>query len=246
MPSNTNKKFQKAFEGFEDYYVIIGGTAASIILEDNSLESRTTKDYDIVILDDKKNKAFYQAIIGFLNEGDYSPSIMDRDGKLYRFVTKKADYPKMIELFCVIPNWFKAQSRTAPVHFDEDMSLSALLLDKDYYSLLEQGKTLINGYSILDNEHLIVFKAKAWLDLTQKKEAEQNIDSKNIKKHLNDITRLTASLRDNNHLVLPPSIKEDMKLFINKLGKNISSIPQNNQIFLDRDTIFQALKELLV
>ena len=103
-----------------------------------------------------------QFILGY----PFIPSKMDEKGKLYRFKTDNPNYPAIIELFCVAPNWFKRELRTALVHFDEDMSLSVLLLDKDYYGLLGNRKIIINGYSVLGNKYLIVFKAKAWLDLS--------------------------------------------------------------------------------
>ena len=43
-------------------------------------------------------------------------------------------------------------------------------------------------------------KAKAWLDLTERKNAGENVDSKNIRKHKNDVFRLTALLRSSTPL----------------------------------------------
>ena len=58
MPINSNEKFLAAFKEFKEHYVLIGGTATSLILAQYDLKSRTTKDYDLVIIDDKKDKAF--------------------------------------------------------------------------------------------------------------------------------------------------------------------------------------------
>ncbi|MDU5333059.1 nucleotidyl transferase AbiEii/AbiGii toxin family protein [Enterococcus sp.] len=246
MPINSNEKFLAAFKEFKEHYVLIGGTATSLILAQYDLKSRTTKDYDLVIIDDKKDKAFYKALVRFFQEGSYAPTVMDKERKLYRFTTTDSDYPAVIELFCVIPDWFRSELRTAPVHFDEEMSLSALLLDKDYYHLLEQGKSVIDGYSVLDNKHLIIFKAKAWLDLSEKKEAgTTRVDSRNIKKHLNDIARLTGSLTDTNKIPLNDKVQEDMRAFLDRLEKNRDAIPQNDDIVLEPLVIFQALKDLL-
>ena len=38
--------------------------------------------------------------------------------------------------------------------------------------------------------HIILFKIKAWLDLSERRENGEHIDSKNIKKHKNDIMRI--------------------------------------------------------
>ena len=37
--------------------------------------------------------------------------------------------------------------------------------------------------------YLIPFKAKAWMDLTDRRAAGEHVDSKNIKKHKNDVFR---------------------------------------------------------
>ena len=39
-----------AFAGYEDSYVIIGGTACDIIMTDNDLDFRATKDIDMVLI----------------------------------------------------------------------------------------------------------------------------------------------------------------------------------------------------
>ena len=66
---------------------------------------------------------------------------------------------------------------------DEISSLSAILMDSDYYQFLQEGKVVLNDIPILDAGYLIPFKAKAWLDLTERKEQGEHVDSKNIRKH---------------------------------------------------------------
>jgi len=66
-----------------------------------------------------------------------------------------------------------------------------ILPDTDYYQLLLDGCTKTAGVPILTAERLIPFKAKAWLDLTEKNESGQHIDSRNITKHKNDVYRLS-------------------------------------------------------
>ncbi|MDN6663233.1 MAG: hypothetical protein L0L14_01760 [Tetragenococcus koreensis] len=244
MPINESQEFLNAFKGFENYYILIGGTATSIVLAEYELESRSTKDYDMVIMDSKKDQGFYKAVMRFLEEGDYTPNVLGGKGKLYRFTTHKNGYPKMLELFSNKPYWLKDEYRTAPVHFDEDMSLSALLLDKDYYNLLEIGREIRKGYSVLNNKYLIVFKAKAWLDLSRKKKSGERIDSKNIKKHLNDIARLTGSLQDL-EIEIPESIRKDMDGFLEELKNDLNIIPQNDDIVLDQNNIYEVLSSLL-
>ncbi len=81
-------------------------------------------------------------------------------------------------------------------------------------SFLCKGKTVIDGVPILDAMHLIPFKDKAWLDLRQRKETGAKVDSKNIRKHKNDVIRLSMLLRENDTLDLPQAIRNDMKDFL--------------------------------
>ncbi len=245
MPINESPKFATAFKGFEDKYILIGGTATSIVLDKYGLESRTTKDYDMVLIDEEKDKAFYTALTTFFEDGAYIPHVLDKDGNLFRFTTTKMGYPKMIELFSLTPLWLKGEGRITPIHFDDDMSLSALLLDNNYYSLLKEGREIQNGYSILGNKYLIVFKAKAWLDLSRRKAQGEQIDSRNIKKHLNDIARLTGSLEKIEHLNLPDSVQTDMIDFLDSLKFQQNIIPQNRDILLHPDEVYHTLELLL-
>ena len=98
---------------------------------------------------------------------------------------------------------------------DEDISsLSAILLDEDYYHLLSDGKIKIDDISILEAKYLILFKAKAWLDLTNRKRNGEHVDSKNIRKHKNDVFRLSMLLTPNEKVNMNIKIKQDMKNFL--------------------------------
>ena len=44
---NGFRKFKERFQGFENQYVIIGGTACDLIMENEELPFRATKDIDI-------------------------------------------------------------------------------------------------------------------------------------------------------------------------------------------------------
>lgn len=56
-----------------------------------------------------------------------------------------------------------------PMHIgDEISSLSAILLNDVYYRMLRDGKTEISGMIVLAPAYIVLFKAKAWLDLSEK------------------------------------------------------------------------------
>lgn len=243
MVANYNEKFREAFSSFKDYYVIIGGTATSFVLDDRGFNARTTKDYDMVVI--RTEEDFYHTITRFLEEGSYIPEVIEGNS-LYRFTTQDNDYPKMLELFSQKPFELNYKGRVTPLPFSDNLSLSALLLDEAYHELLVKGKTLINGYSILEDKFLIVFKAKAWLDLKiRKDQGDDSINSSDVKKHLNDIARLTGSLMNVSKIDLPVTIKEDMNRFLKLLKENIELIPQNKDIILTKLEIFEILNDLL-
>lgn len=58
---------------------------------------------------------------------------------------------------------------------------------------------------------------KAWLDLSQRKEKGELIDSKDIKKHKNDILRLSASFEKDTYLTVLGQVKADAELFVEKV-----------------------------
>ncbi|MEA3424145.1 MAG: hypothetical protein U9Q80_10180 [Bacillota bacterium] len=71
------------------------------------------------------------------------------------------------------------------------VSLSAILLNKEYYQFIMNLRFEIDGMIVADERCLIPLKARAWLDLKQRKQA---VRTKDIKKHKNDIYRMTQLL----------------------------------------------------
>ncbi|MDA3875111.1 MAG: hypothetical protein PF795_14275 [Kiritimatiellae bacterium] len=64
-------------------------------------------------------------------------------------------------------------------------------------------------------EALTVLKAKAWLDLTRRKEeGDDKIKSDDIKKHRNDIFRLSLIFQPLDRLALPPELAKDLDTFL--------------------------------
>ena len=69
-------------------------------------------------------------------------------------------------------------------------SSHAFALNDAYYQALMDGREIMRGISVLKPEWIIPFKAKAWLDLREKKD----VDSSDIKKHRNDIIRIVSDM----------------------------------------------------
>ena len=62
-----------------------------------------------------------------------------------------------------------------------------------------------------------MFKAKAYLDLRQRKESGETVDSNVIKKHKKDILRIVTELMLENTANLPATVKLEIDTFIKLL-----------------------------
>lgn len=63
--------FQELFAAYVDQYVLIGGTAATLTMEEAGLEFRATKDLDIVLHVEALTPAFGEAFWKFVEDGGY-------------------------------------------------------------------------------------------------------------------------------------------------------------------------------
>ena len=126
----------------------------------------------------------------------------------------------MLELFCRSPDGILLAdgSRLTPIPFDEVVSsLSAILLDDAYYNFMLAGRREGGGLTWIGEDRLIPLKAHAWLDLSARKERGEPVDSKNIRKHGNDVIRLSQLLSPDLRISVPPGVAADLKLFLQRL-----------------------------
>jgi len=218
------KSFKEWFHGYEANYAIIGGTACDLLMGEAGIEFRATKDIDMVLIVEALNNDFSSHFWEYIKMAGYEHRFKST-GKpeFYRFTSpKSSEYPIMIELFSRRTDGITLSQNAVltPLPVDDDISsLSAILLDSAYYDFLLNGVTIIDSIPILDAMHLIPFKAKAWLDLNQRKSNGEQVDSKNIRKHKNDIIRLSALLSPSSRLNLPEIIKNDMKNFLFRIDE---------------------------
>lgn len=212
------EKFKEYFKEYTGQYTFIGGTACDILLGKIGEDFRATKDLDIVLLLENLNDKFVNTFISFVEAGGYT-HIDKGTGKnqFFRF-SKPTDlmFPYMIELFSQKPDYLNTiATHLGPIHIsDEVVSLSAILLEDEYYELLKNGMTVVDEISVLNLEHIILFKMKAWLDLSHRKISGEKIDSKDIKKHKNDIFRLISNIDKDIRLPISGQIRSDAELFL--------------------------------
>lgn len=219
--------FRRHFFAYKDQYILIGGTACTLLMQDSGLNFRATKDLDIVLYVEALNSNFVRAFWEFIEEGGYQNRQRSKEKAIfYRFDSpSRDDYPAMLELFSRMPDGVKlsGKSHLTPIPMDEAVtSLSAILLDEDYYHFIHSGKREIDDLSILDVTHLIPLKARAHIDLVNRKNNDDDIDEKDIRKHRNDVIRLYQLLSPNNRTKLPLSIEKDMQFFLSNLKKDKS------------------------
>jgi len=215
--------FREHFAGFEENYTMIGGVACYLSMEEAAIDFRATKDLDIVLSAEALNAEFVQKFWDFIRAGNYENQEKSTgDKQFYRFSKPETDgYPVMLELFSRTPDNLLLERDTGltPIPTDEEISsLSAILLDADYYQCIQDGKDVIDGVAILKVEYIIPFKMKAWTDLTERKAQGERVDSKNIKKHRNDVLKISQLLSPVNTTEVSEAIKVDMRQFIEAMA----------------------------
>ena len=210
-------KFREYFKDDIDNYVIIGGLATALIVGDLGFIARATKDIDLVVIS-KNNEEFIKKFLIFIKEGGYKTKQRtknDSKRNLFRFLNSEdKDYPEMLELFAIHDedSQIVTDGNIIPIETPEFYDyLSAILLDKDYYDLLVEHTTNIDGLHIATTEVLIPLKMHAHINLIG---GEAHYDDK----HLKDVIRLTALL-DGENVELQGNPKEDYIKFLPLLEK---------------------------
>jgi hypothetical protein len=218
--------FGQHFSEYRDQYVLIGGVASWLTMDEAGQSFRATKDLDIVLVIEALNSDFVGAFWEFVRAGGYAiRQVGEIDGKrpvFYRFQNPENEaYPAQLELFSRAPDGIEhpTDATLTPIPTDESVSsLSAILLDQPYYQYLLEGRHSNEQLTFIGADRLIPLKAHAWLDLSARKEAGEQIDSKNVRKHRNDILVLSGQLTDD-PIKLPESIQNDMRAFVERLAK---------------------------
>ena len=215
--------FAKAFGGFSSNYVIIGGTASDMILSLEGGEFRVTRDIDIVLMVENLNAEFCVAFWAFVADGGYEVyETKDGAPKYYRFMRpKNTDYPAMLELLSRVPDGidYERPGVIVPLPVDEIVqSLSAILLNDEYYDLIRRSAQNIDGVPVVSKDALIQLKARAWIDLSNRKEAGEGVSSNDVGKHLKDVVRFYATMVEGDRCeITDEAIKVDMREFVRRI-----------------------------
>lgn len=218
--------FRDRFKAFANSYVLIGGAACYIHEEISAQLPRATKDLDVILVVEALSADFVREFWQFVQEAGYMRRQRGKDRhECYRFLQPRDKrYPKQIELFAraigvlTIPD--DAHLEPIPAG-DELSSLSAILLNENYYYYTIAHSRLVDGLHIANVEALICLKAKAYLDLCTRKNQGDDVDQDDIDKHKKDIFRLAPLLTEEARYELPLEIHEDVRLFFDAIENEL-------------------------
>lgn len=208
--------FRRRFAGHGADCVLIGGAAYHEWFARQSLPFRATRDLVVVV--EVLDASFVETFRRFVEDGDYQVrERFDGTPELHRFsAPTQPDFPFMLELFSRKPEGLvlRVGQMVVPLGVPgAATSLSAILLDDDYHRTLRDHATRLNGLSVATTSVLVPLKARAWLDLTERRERGEHVDQRDIEKHRNDVFRLAAIL-EGDPVALPVTVRADLQRFL--------------------------------
>lgn len=248
------EKFREAFENYSEHYVIIGGTACEIAMTGTEVHPRATHDIDMIVIVEKMNTDFAVHFWQFVHQGGYRPERRKQEEsetpkyELYRFVNGKTDYPKMIELLSRHPDILGEPKGLTiePIPTGEDTSsLSAIIMDDDFYHFTIEHSKLTNGLRHADPAALIALKSRAYLNLLQDKANGKHVNSNDIKKHRSDVLKNVVIMEDS-QIKAPEMIVACIKEFVASIMDEWDTLSEPLARTLDQNPSFiEALLEQL-
>ena len=253
------EKFKEAFEAFADNYVIIGGTACSIVMTGTAVRPRATHDIDMIVVVEKMTPDFAARFWQFVREAGYRPerrkSVEGQAPKyeLYRFLDGNPGYPEMIELLSRHPDILGEPQGflIEPLPVDADISsLSAIIMDDDFYHFTINHSSVTDGIRHADPAALIALKSRAYLNLLREKAEGRHVNSHDIKKHRSDVLKIVAIMEDEPvpaPNVIVTSVKEFVASIRNDwaiLGPSLSNALGQDETFVE--TLVDTLDNLFI
>lgn len=243
------ESFRKWFAEYTDQYTIIGGTACDLLMSEDGLDFRATRDIDMVLIVESLTPEFGRRFWEYVKAAGYEHRNKSTgEPQFYRFSKPSSrEYPYMIELFSGRVDAIELPEDVVltPLPLDDEISsLSAILMDADYYQFLREGKIVLNDIPVLDAAHLIPFKAKAWLDLTERNRNGEHVDSKNIRKHKNDVFRLSILLTSDIRVILSAAIRSDLEKFFSAMEAETIDLKAFGIRSQSQQEILQKLKTI--
>jgi hypothetical protein len=220
--------FKEYFKAYQDCYLIIGGTACDILMEEAALTPRATNDIDVILIIEAIEPEFVKQFWSFVKEGEYAIQQKETEKRnCYRFRNPgKKDFPKQVELFCRESDVIDLAegAHLTPIPTEEGLSsLSAILLDEDYYQYTIQNSEHRNDVHFASPQTLICLKAFAFISNTERAKNGHRVQSGDISKHKNDVFRMVLMLPPDIIFETPEKIKTDLQAFVDAIKKELPS-----------------------
>ena len=241
--------FIAQFRDFTDCYTVIGGAACDILMSEAGLEFRATKDVDMILVleDPGQFTGFAERFWEYIRQGGYTCGWKNSDSvHFYRFTKPtRPEYPVQIELFSRMPGYhLEVPNGIIPIHIDDQISsLSAILLDDEYYTFMLQGRVQENGLTILRPEYLIPFKMYAWLDFARKKANSEQADGKDLRKHKLDVFRLLQILPRDIRISVSDGIRQHIDEFLRAMEQEEIAL-QQIKVHMSKEEAIAMLRKI--
>jgi hypothetical protein len=215
------ERFRDHFSAYGDRFVLIGGAAVDMLMDRAGIDFRVTKDLDVVLLVESLDAEFGAAFWEFVRDGGYEHRHKSTGRPcFYRFHSPaQDDFPYMIELFARRDGLIESPGGVVIGRLsvaDEISSLSAIMLDDEYYEFVRSGAQIVGGVPLLGPAHLIPLKARAWVDLAERRARGEQVQSGDVNKHRADVVRLYQLLEPTERVVLSPRIAVDLGAFLER------------------------------
>lgn len=192
-------------------------------MDDDGVEFRATKDVDIVVL--TRSTDLNKRILAYIKDGGYrTKESTARLPRYYRFNTPaNKECPAMIEIFArnELGLELEEAQHIIPIENDAAEKLSAILLDDEYFELIQKNIIFsVSGIPLINAVANICLKARAYRELLDRQQSgDKAAEEKSIQKHLKDIWRLGATFTGDEVVTLAGAPAKDLKSALGKLEK---------------------------
>lgn len=124
---------------------------------------------------------------------------------------------------------------------DEVPSLSAILIDEEFYYFALAHSVTEDTLPVADTIALMRLKMKAYLNLSDQ---EPPAHSSDIRKHMSDVFKLMASGSITESVALSENMKRDVTSFVERMGAMMPNQPLQDSIQRNEEFIWQVLDEM--
>ena len=209
--------FAEYFSDVNEMFVIVGGAASTILMDNVGLDFRPTKDIDLVIIANP-SFPFTTKLKRYIKEAGYEiQEKADGTPTFYRFrKPKSADYPVQIEIFSNnIDNLQLADNQhLVPIKTEPAAGrLSAILLEEEYFQIIKNNRKVVGKHSVATESAIIPLKARAYSDIKDRGESDSD-----ARKHRNDIMKLALALDDGKSFKLTGLPRKHMERYLENLS----------------------------